>query len=64
MPMSGEPDEGVRFTDYALDLLKNQYENHKIKISTYTNSVTIIKNLDKYMKEKEFIKKIVHWWVT
>ncbi len=49
-------DEGVRFTDYALDLLKNQYENHKIKISTYTNSVTIIKNFDKYMNEKELIK--------
>ena len=46
-------DKGQNFVAYALDVLGKQYKGHKIKISTYDNSVSILNQFTNFLSEKE-----------
>lgn len=45
------PDKGDGFLNYALNLVKKEYKDHVIKISTYKNSESILNQFKKYMDE-------------
>ncbi len=46
-------DKGQTFVAYALDILEKQYKGHKIRISTYKNSVSILNQFTFFLSEKE-----------
>ena len=46
-------DKGQNFVAYALEVLGKQYKGHKIKISTYGNSVSILNQFTNFLSEKE-----------
>ena len=45
-------DKGRNFVTYALDILEKQYMRHKIRISTYKNSVSILNQFKIFLSEK------------
>ena len=45
-------DKGQNFVTYALDILEKQYMRHKIRISTYKNSVSILNQFKIFLSEK------------
>ena len=45
-------DKGRNFVAYALDVLEKQYMRHKIRISTYKNSVSILNQFKIFLSEK------------
>ena len=50
-------DKGQNFVAYALDVLEKQYKRHKIRISTYKNSVSILNQFKNFLSEKESEKE-------
>lgn len=46
-------DKGQSFVAYALDVLGKQYKGHKIRISTYKNSISILNQFTNFLSEKE-----------
>ena len=50
-------DKGQNFVTYALDILVKQYKRHKIRISTYKNSVSILNQFKNFLSEKESEKE-------
>ena len=50
-------DKGQDFITYALNVLFIQYSRHIIRCSTYKNSVTIIRQFEKYMDEVGYHRK-------
>ena len=50
-------DKGQNFVAYALDVLETQYRRHKIRISTYKNSVSILNQFKNFLNDKECEQK-------
>ena len=46
-------DRGQNIVSYALDVLEKQYKGHKIRISTYKNSVSILNQFKIFLSESE-----------
>ena len=46
-------DFGLSFTNYAFNLLNNEYEKKKIRISTFKSSISIINRFNEYLNVRE-----------
>jgi len=46
-------DKGIGFLDYAREVLKNEYDDKKIRVSTYKNGITNINRFEKFLKFRE-----------
>ena len=72
-------DKGQNFVAYALDVLGKQYKGHKIRISTYKNSISILNQFTIFLSEKkgekdgelfigditeEIVRDFLYWGLT
>ncbi len=50
-------DKGQTFEEYAVGMLNKQYSRHKIRVSTYKNSITITNQFKRFMNEEVMYKR-------